>query len=233
MSIANGMLLDDIIQKKQFHHVCQPIYALETWDIFGYEALLRCKFYQNPEHLFQLALEENRLYELDTCSVEHALSSVEGKQKRLFVNIYPSTVMHSFFPNFLNSIQSTQRKVVFEINEGEKLSDMGSLRRAIFYLKNKGYTVALDDFGKRESKLQTVIDLKPDFVKLDRYYSVNLAVSEKKQDMIKRLLNVCHDNNMKLILEGIEEPADLAIAKALGVHFGQGYLLGNPFPLTD
>lgn len=38
---------------------------------------------------------------------------------------------------------------------------------------------------------------------------------------------------MKLILEGIEEPADLAVAKALGVHFGQGYLLGKPIPITE
>jgi EAL domain-containing protein (putative c-di-GMP-specific phosphodiesterase class I) len=232
MSVTNGMLLDDILRKKMFHHVYQPIYALEDWKVFGYEALLRCKFFQNPESLFQFAMEKNRLYDLDTCSVQLALSSVKASYTR-FVNVYPSTVLHSFFPDFLNSIQSSNRNIVFEINEAEKISDMRSLRRAIIFLKDKGYTVALDDFGKGESSLQTVIELEPDFVKLDRYFAIDLAVSKEKQAVIQILLDICQDKNMKLILEGIEEPADLAVAKALGVHFGQGYLLGKPIPITE
>lgn len=179
MPVENEMILDDIIRKKMFHHVYQPIYALEDWKVFGYEALLRCKFFQNPESLFQFAMKKNRLYDLDTCSVQLALSSINARHRR-FVNVYPSTVLHSFFPNFLNSINTFGRNIVFEINEAEKISDMGSLKRAIIFLKEKGYTVALDDFGKEESSLRTVIELEPDFVKMDRYFAIDLAVSKKQ-----------------------------------------------------
>ncbi len=79
MSDVNGQLLEDIIRKKMFYHVYQPLFSLENWDVFGYEALLRCKFFQNPESLFRLAVEKNRLYDLDCCSIYHALTSARSE----------------------------------------------------------------------------------------------------------------------------------------------------------
>lgn len=105
--------------------------------------------------------------------------------------------------------------------------------KVVHLLKDKGYAIAIDDFGKGESSLQTVIELEPDFVKLDRYYAVKLSASIKKQNEIQMLLKLCQQKNMKLILEGIEEPTDLAMAKLLGVHLGQGYLLGEPLPISE
>jgi len=209
---------------------------MENWKVFGYEALLRCKFFKNPELLFRLAIEKNRLYDLDICSVHHALASVNGRHIRLFLNIYPSTIVHPSFPVFLEKLESIcfpNQNIVFEINEAEKVLDMGLLRKAVHLLKDKGYAIAIDDFGKGESSLQTVIELEPDFVKLDRFYAVKLSASIKKQNEIQMLLKLCQQKNMKLILEGIEEPTDLAMAKLLGVHLGQGYLLGEPLPISE
>ncbi|WP_051331006.1 EAL domain-containing protein [Aneurinibacillus terranovensis] len=235
MSDANEMLLEDIIRKKMFQHVFQPLYVMKNWKVFGYEALLRCRFFENPELLFRLAMEKNRLYDLDICSIHHALTSVDTRDIRLFLNVYPSTMVHPTFPDFLgklNSVCFSNRNIVFEINEAEKVSDMGLLRKAVHFLKDKGYAIALDDYGKGESSLQTVIELEPDFVKLDRYYAVKLSASKNKQNEIQMLLKLCQEKHMKLILEGIEEPTDLAMAKVLGVHLGQGYLLGEPLPIN-
>lgn len=235
MSDENG-LLEDIIRKKMFHHVFQPLYILEYWGVFGYEALLRCTVFQNPESLFRLAVEKNRLYDLDCCSIYHALTSVNVRNRRFFVNVYPSTMVHPSFPNFLeklNSICIANQSIVFEINEAEKIWDMGLLRKAVHFLKDKGYAIALDDFGKGESSLKTVIELDPDFVKLDRYFAVNLSASNEKQKEIQMLLKLCEQKNMKLILEGIEDPMDLAMAKVLGVPLGQGHLLGKPLRICE
>lgn len=230
------MKLEDILQKKIFQHVFQPLYELENWKVFGYEALIRCKFFESPEMLFRLAIEKNRLYDLDICSIHHALTSVNGWYNRLFLNVYPSTMVHPSFPDVLENLKSicfSNQNIVYEINEAEKVSDMGLLSKVVHFLKEKGYAIAIDDFGKGESSLQTVIELEPDFVKLDQSYAVDLSVSKKKQSEIHMLLKLCHQKNMKLILEGIEEPTDLAMAKSLGVHFGQGYLLGEPMPISE
>jgi EAL domain-containing protein (putative c-di-GMP-specific phosphodiesterase class I) len=236
MSDANEMLLEDIIRKKMFHHVFQPLYVMENWKVFGYEALLRCQFFKNPELLFRLAMKKNRLYDLDICSIHYALTSFNARYIRLFLNVYPSTLVHPSFPDFLgklNSICFSNQNIVFEINEAEKVSDMGLLRKAVHFLKDKGYAIALDDFGKGESSLQTVIELEPDFLKLDRYYAVDLSTSNKKQNEIQILLKFCQQKHMKLILEGIEDPTNLAMAKGLGVHLGQGYLLGEPLAISE
>lgn len=110
---------------------------------------------------------------------------------------------------------------------------MSLFKRVVHYLKDKGYAIALDDYGKGESSLRIVKQLHPDFVKLDRYYAVKLSASNKKQKEIQMFLKLCQQENMKLILEGIEEPTDLAMAKVLGVHLGQGHLLGKPLRISE
>src|SRR5690606_28936871 len=119
------------------------------------------------------------------------------------------------------------------INESEKISDIDLLRKAIRFLRTNGFSVALDDLGKGEFSIQTVMELEPDFVKLDRYYSIDLSNSIEKQNEIQMILDVCQQKNIYLVLEGIEEPKDLAMAKKLGVHLGQGYLLGRPLPVSE
>ena len=239
MPNANGLLLEDIIRKKMFHHVFQPLYALGNWDIFGYEALLRCKFFHSPECIFRLAIEKNRLYDLDCSSIHHALTSVNVRNIRFFVNVYPSTMVHPSFPNFLEKLKSisfSNQNIVFEINEAEKVLDMGLLRKVAFFMKDnmkdKRYAIALDDFGKGESSFKTVVELNPDFVKLDRSYAVKLSASNQKQKEIQMLLKICQQKNMRLILEGIEDPMDVAMAKVLGIHLGQGHFLGKPLRIS-
>lgn len=234
--LQEAILLDNIIRNKRFYHVFQPIYVLKDWRVFAYEALLRCEFFPNPELLFQLAIRKNRLYELDTLSIYYALTSFCVQSIPLFINVYPSTIVHPAFPDFLRKLKtacSLHRNIVLEINEAEKISDMDLLRNAIHLLKTNGFSVALDDLGKGEFSLHTVAELEPDFVKLDRYYSADLSISAEKQNEIQMFLNVYQQKNIYLVLEGIEEPTDLALAKKLGVHLGQGYLLGKPLPISE
>lgn len=233
--LRNTAIIDDIIKNRNFYHVFQPIYALKDWSLFAYEALMRCDFFPNPELLFQLAMKQNRLYELDILSICHALTSFHIQSIPLFINIYPSTIVHPLFPDFLRKLKTifSYRNIVLEINEAEKMSDMDLLKKAMNSLRINGLSIALDDLGKGESSLHAVMELEPDFVKLDRYYSIDLSVSTEKQNEIRMILNICQQKNIYLVLEGIEKPKDLAMAKKLGVHFGQGYLLGKPSPIGE
>jgi EAL domain-containing protein (putative c-di-GMP-specific phosphodiesterase class I) len=233
MSDRKGLLLEDIIQKGLFYHVFQPLYALENWHVLGYEVLLRSECTPTPEPLFRLASEKNNLYDLDCCSIYHALASTNLRNIRLFVNVFPSTLVHHSFPDFLEKLKGVRfstQNIVFEINGAEKGLDIGLLRNVVHFVKDKGYGIALDNFGKGRTLLKVVFEIAPDFVKLDSSYTVDLSASNKKQNEIQMFLKLCERKNMKLILKGIEEATDLAIAKALGVHIGQGNILGKPLP---
>ncbi|MBE3555114.1 MAG: EAL domain-containing protein [Thermicanus sp.] len=111
-------------------------------------------------------------------------------------------------------------------------SDQGSFDPVIL-LKEKGYTIAIDDFGKGETSLSTALYLEPSFVKLDRYFATDLATSVNKIEVIRTLIDIFQKKKIKIVLEGIEKPIDLAMAKALGVDIGQGYLLGMPKPINE
>ncbi len=234
MSNQNDLHFEEIMANRGFHHLYQPLYVLSSWKLLGYEALLRSPFFQDPESLFHLSMEKNRLYELETGSVLKAVSSFTLEPtNKLFLNIYPSTAIHPSFHLLLDHLPYPHHNIVFEINEGELIPDQEVLRSAVILLKEKGYTIAIDDFGKGETSLSTALYLEPSFVKLDRYFATDLATSVNKIEVIRTLIDIFQKKKINIVLEGIERPIDLAMAKALGVDIGQGYLLGMPKPISE
>ncbi|MCM3634249.1 EAL domain-containing protein [Paenibacillus camelliae] len=235
MSDAIDMLLNGIIKEQKFYHACQPLFDLNSWNVVGYEALIRSELFENPEHLFKYALEKDRLYELDTCSIFNAILMHKDllKHTKLLLNVYPSTLVHPSFHDFLNRINDIsfpRKNLIFEVNEFGIVTALDSLKKVVTFLRTR-YSIAIDDVGKGESTLRAIIELQPDYVKLDRYFSIDLSVSKAKQDMVRLLVGYCQENNIRLVLEGIEESKDLDMAKVLGVHLGQGFLLGKPSPI--
>ncbi|MGJ9458485.1 EAL domain-containing protein [Oceanobacillus sp. CF4.6] len=107
------------------------------------------------------------------------------------------------------------------------------MKSNISLLKKRGFQIAIDDVGKGSASLKSIIELEPDYLKMDNYFAFDLSVSEQKQEMIKSFMTYCENTNTKFILEGIEKTEDLAVAKDLGVLYGQGFLLGKPTSLKN
>jgi EAL domain-containing protein (putative c-di-GMP-specific phosphodiesterase class I) len=231
------MSIKSLIREEKFFHHFQPIYDLVNWRRFGYEALLRTKEFQNPEETFIAAKKQKQLYELDIRSIHKAVLTYRSagfsrKDGYLFINIYPSTILNPSFPTFLNQIISNDslksQQIVLEISESEVINEFTILQEHILILKNEGFLIAIDDVGRGYSDFRTIIDLEPDIIKLDRYLANDLHKSKQKQSLVKLLLKYAEQNNSNIILEGIENESEMAMAKALGIKFGQGYVLGRP-----
>lgn len=230
-------MIHNLIKNASFSHSYQHLYRLDGLEELGVELLFRVEF-GNPEQVFEMAKAENKLFELDTLSVYKAIrtffehSALKGL---VFINIYPSTILHkkflSFIRNLIEEFPELPQQVVFEIIETEKTDDLELLKMRIRYLKKCGFQIAVDDVGKGWSSLSMIIEMEPDFIKLDRYFAIELAVSPKKQKMIQLLLDFFKDTETKVILEGVETTMDLNAAKSLGILFCQGYLLGMPKPI--
>ncbi|WP_078430927.1 EAL domain-containing protein [Alkalihalobacterium alkalinitrilicum] len=231
------MLINNLIREENFYHHFQPIYDLNNWRILGFEVLLRSKLFPNPEATFIEARKEKKLYELDSGSIHKAISTYRSagltKSKgKLFLNIFPSTLLHPNFPTFLNKIIAEDvllsQQIVLELSESEINNKMDELKQKIAVLKNFGFLIAIDDTGKGYSNAQSIVELDPDFLKLDRYFSKDLHLSKKKQSYIQLLNNYSVQNDCSVILEGIETPSELAVAKTLDIQYGQGFILGKP-----
>lgn len=236
------MLFENFIEKEEFYHYYQPIYNLNDWTIIGYEVFLRSDLFSNPEETFEVARLKKRLYELDSRSIHKAIETFKQagfakKHGKLFINVFPSTLQNERFQPFIidimNNLQVSCQQIVLEILESEQIEDYTMLKESINSLKNQGFLLAVDDFGKGNSDIRRIIESDPDYIKLDRYFTIDLIKSKEKQFVLKLVLDYCNVFNKKLILEGIELPEHLALAKASGITYGQGYAIGKPTSLKE
>lgn len=231
------MSIKSLINEGDFYHHFQPIYNIKEDLIVGYEGLFRSKHHSNPETTFNEAKKENQLFALDTQSIQKAFQTYksEGFSKKdgsLFLNILPSTLLHDdfspFIQGFVNEKQMESQEIIFEISERECISDKSKLKYKMNELKEQGFKFALDDVGTGYANVELVVELEPDVIKMDRYFSTNLNTSKEKQTIIDFFQTYCEKFGVSLILEGIENDFELSIAKSLGLYFGQGYKLGRP-----
>lgn len=227
-----------LIETENFTHYYQGLYHLDAWTKIGNETLFRSEI-GNPSVVFQEAKKVNRLYELEVKSIYKAVKNYHSLEKTpkglLFINICPSTIENIHFPKFIKhlsiQIPIMRHSIVFEILETEQVENFSLFKERITYLKNLGYLIAIDDVGKGWSSLNMIIELKPDYIKLDRFFSVHLSCSPLKQEMIRSLLYYGNSSNVKVVLEGMEKEQDFAVAKSLGVKIFQGFLFEKPHPL--
>ncbi|MBB5326131.1 EAL domain-containing protein (putative c-di-GMP-specific phosphodiesterase class I) [Anoxybacillus tepidamans] len=236
--MENKKTVREIIVNHLFTNVFQPIYQLSNIELVGYESLLRCPFVKSPDELFMNASERGDIYNLDIASIANSLKDFAAHYKNdypynifLSLNVYPSTIAMPFFPQVLEQLVKNvslfNQQIILEINESEKIENFDKMLRNIHILKELGFLVALDDLGKGEYSLQSLLEIAPQVIKLDRYFAKGLAGDVKKQRAISSIVQFFSENT-KIILEGIETEEDLRCAKLLGVPYGQGYYLAKP-----
>lgn len=231
--------VEQLIAQKDFYHVFQPILTFPGKSILGYEALIRSKSNIYPDMLFQQAMEQSMLFEVDSYSILQAVlayfgSSDSREHELLFINIFPSTLVSPLFSGLLNTLvkqfEPYRRQIVFEINESiieGALWKSATFRDAVHVLRELNFLIAFDDVGEGTTSFRNILDISPDFIKIDRFFSADLSASRKKQKVVALFVDYCNDES-NLILEGIEEDKDLDTALTLGIKMGQGYLFGKP-----
>lgn len=232
-----------LLSKRHFFHYYQPIVNLYTDEIEGYEALFRSAFFQTPEEAYQFAIRKKKLFELDTHSIQKALcvytqhNKSGSKDARLFLNTYPSTILHSdFVPFMLHLLERCPipaSRIVLEIVEHERISDFPALIKKLNNLRKMGLLIAVDDFGKGSDNISRTIEIDADYIKLDRYFSIDLDLSRKKRAYVEFLVDYCNQFAAKLVFEGLETAADIHNAQKLGVRYAQGFAIGKPWPISE
>ncbi|WP_157842743.1 MULTISPECIES: EAL domain-containing protein [Bacillus] len=233
------------VKKNSFEHVYQPIWNMDKWQIIGYESFIRFDNYEvgSIERVFSEARKQDLLFDLDTISILGAINNFPThllNNTFLFVNIYPSTILHPFFETFLKKLvrskQVIQGKVIFEINETmEEASVWSSMgfKNKLSIFKKYNVFFALDDVGKGVATIEKIKEFQPDYVKLYREIANDLSVSIEKQKFVSTLEEYCKKQKIGFVMEGLEKETDLAFAKLLKISLGQGFLIGKPQILSE
>ena len=232
--------LQDIILGDGLTSVYQPIVDLGSGDIFAYEALSRgpkTTPLESPATLFAIADEVDLTVELDRACFRGALRSAQALEPvhRLFVNLLPMSFYDSAFievevGNLLSSAGLTPANIVFEITERLAIENFASFKRALAAYTAMGFGVAIDDVGTRHSNLETVMSLRPHFIKISDVLVRGIARSTVKREMLRSLRHIADTIDAVMIAEGIEHIEDVVALRDLGLRYGQGYYMARPAP---
>jgi diguanylate cyclase (GGDEF)-like protein len=232
--------LQDVILLEGLSTVYQPIVDLGTGDIFAYEALTRGPkgtVLESPATLFAIADEVDLTVELDRACFRGALRNAMTLEPvhRLFVNLLPMSFYDSAFieievGNLLTAAGLTPANIVFEITERLAIENFASFKRALAAYTAMGFGVAIDDVGTRHSNLETVMSLRPHFIKISDVLVRGIARSTVKREMLRSLRHIAETIDAVMIAEGIEHVEDVLALRDLGLRYGQGYYMCRPQP---
>jgi EAL domain-containing protein (putative c-di-GMP-specific phosphodiesterase class I) len=131
----------------------------------------------------------------------------------------------------LEDLRLRPNDVVFEISERESIHNFDIFREARDYYAGLGFKIALDDTGVAYGSLEAVMELSPDFIKVDQSLVRGIDTDPPRQELLRALNSVAGKIKAEIIAEGIETSEELATIQALGIPYGQGYLFGRAAPL--
>ena len=222
-----------IIAHRAFGPVFQPIVDLRRDEVVGYEALTRFTDGSDPEILFAEAAAAGLGAELETATLEAALAASEALPESAWLNLNASPEFIIAGEPLRTLLAGNRRRLVLvEVTEHTAIADYPAFRAAMDALGPK-VEFAVDDAGVGFASLRHILELRPAFVKLDRWLIAGLESDEARQAMIVGLSHFARATGCRLIAEGIETDRELAVLRALTIDLGQGYLLGRPLPIDD
>jgi EAL domain-containing protein (putative c-di-GMP-specific phosphodiesterase class I)/DNA-binding NarL/FixJ family response regulator len=219
--------IDQAIRERAFTPVFQPIVRLIDGVVVGHEALTRFADGVRPDRRFADALAVGRGTDLELVTLRAVLDAAAALRGDGFVtlNVSPGLVLGGdALPALL---ADPPVPIVLELTEHRPVEDYRSLRMAIRAL-GTSVRFAVDDAGSGFASFRHILELRPDFVKLDLGVVRGIDQDPARQAFVAAMVYFTTLTGCGLIAEGIEtEPERRALAE-LGVDLAQGHLLGRP-----
>jgi diguanylate cyclase (GGDEF)-like protein len=176
--------------------------------------------------------------DLEITALETHLLSAQGlPDGRLFVNLSAT----AFLDPRVGAADLARRtrgrgfppeRIVLELTELVRLPDPVGFAAALRPLREQGFLLAVDDFGAGFSNVQILVELGPDFVKIDRSLIAGASEHPRKRVFLESMGALGRRINCSVIGEGVETPEDLATLRACGIPFAQGWGVARPAPLS-
>ena len=219
----------------EFSMAFQPVVDMHAGGkLFAYEALVRGPQGEGADTVFARILPENAVA-FDAACRERALQMAAsfGVRCRLCLNVSPSAIQHHRF-GIHATLEAARRggwpvrRLIFELTEQEPITDIGKLARWMAALRNRGVTIAVDDFGAGHAGLSNLLQLRPQMIKIDMALVRGIDADRSRQALVKGIVEACTAFNCAVIGEGVETEAEFLMLSGLGIGLMQGHLFAKP-----
>ncbi|MGE4313364.1 MAG: EAL domain-containing protein [Pseudobdellovibrionaceae bacterium] len=230
----------------------QPIVNLTSWQVEGFEALMRWTHPEkgpiSPGIFIPVAEDSGLIVEAskwalhEACSALKRLEGALGNSGALTMNINFTSrdfETESFMDMLYNTISTTDirpQQIQLEITERLLMQHPDQARETLELCRQAGMRIAIDDFGTGYSSLSYLQHLPVDTLKIDQSFIRNLKTADPKKSSIEivRAIQALSQNlHLKTVAEGIETQLEGEIMSELGCNSAQGYFFAKPMAEAD
>lgn len=235
------------IRNDEFVPYLQPIWSVETKIMLGAELLARWHkpdgtvigpydFIERIESTEFMALLSEKLIKE---TLKHIAPFIKSKMTdfKLSINISPYQLANQNLVAFLQlccvEFGIEPKNITVEIVERIFIENNPEAIAQLFALSNKGFSIALDDFGSGYSSLSCVVSLPVDIVKIDRSLIMGIKNGERSEKLLRSIVAMVTELDMDTVAEGIETEEQWLIVKDTGCKEGQGFMIAKPCNIKE
>jgi len=222
----------------------QPEISARDGRVVGMEALLRWQSpslgLMVPERFMPTAERLGVIVQIGAWVLENAIAQLklwrDAGFDDLFLAVNVST-LQLLRPAFADEVLALLRNagvppenLVLEINESALTANLSPVYDGLATLRNEGVVLALDNFGTGDSSLSALVRYPVDMLKIDRSFIRSAPAGERETAIVRAIIAMGHQLNMKVIANGVESEAQLGYLRRSDCDIFQGYLFGEPMP---
>lgn len=231
------------IEHQQFQLYYQPIIALDTHQLAGFEALIRWHHphhgFVSPSEFIPVSEETGLIIPLGQWILREASQQLKIWQEQfprlpltISVNLSSQQLNQ---PNLVSQVEDILHQVgingqglKLEITESAAMDDAEATIDLLQRLKDLNLRLSIDDFGTGYSSLSYLHKFPVDTLKIDRSFISQMGNGKDDTAIVQTILVLGHSLGMDVVAEGVETPAQQQVLQQLGCDYGQGYLFSKP-----
>jgi EAL domain-containing protein (putative c-di-GMP-specific phosphodiesterase class I) len=242
------------LERNELHLMYQPVVALESGRLQGFEALSRwshrARGELTPQHFIQLAEDTGLIVEIGRWVLNSACNELSRwhrlaadgaiglhEELRMGINISGLQLEHE---NFVHDVEAALEssgappdRVVLELTEGTLMRRTADTLVRLHALKALGVQLAIDDFGTGYSSLSYLQRFPIDVLKVDKTFVEGIARGGGDGALARTIVALGEMMHVRTLAEGIETQEQCDILAELGCKYGQGFLFAHPMPGSD
>jgi EAL domain-containing protein (putative c-di-GMP-specific phosphodiesterase class I)/DNA-binding response OmpR family regulator len=224
--------LEAILEQRAFAPVFQPILDLASSKTVGHEALTRFHDGTRPDRRFADAEAVGLGLELEAACLSAAIAASRHLRQGgwLSLNVSPALLLER--GRLRHCLEARIGPVVLEVTEHVAIENYAAISEAVASI-GADIRIAVDDAGAGFASFRHILELRPQYVKLDIGLVRDIDHDDVRQALVAGIVFFAKKSGCHLIAEGIETPGERDQLRLLGVDLGQGYLLGRPVPVSS
>ena len=238
-------LIDVLLAPGALRSAFQPIVEVsgEEPRLHGVECLTRGPngtHFESAEVMFDYVRRKGDEARIDRSCILLALESVHelASRARISLNVHAATLARDadfgrVLADALQRWSIAPTQVTLEIVEHSAPWVTPTLLRVLDRIRATGLGIALDDVGHGHSNFKMIVDLRPEYLKLDRYFVEGIERDAVRQAVVECVVQLAARVGARVVLEGVGTESELAMARALGVEIVQGFFFARPMSIDD